>query len=373
MKRKGGTGKIMTRTSRVYLSDINTSKITNLKSFVMHCTDVQRFFVDQTWQRQDFTGRMPDLPYIHKGRDRFGIPVRIAQPMAKHAAESVASQVKKNIKRKPRLRNNVITLYSHHIRIEEFDGVFFDKCIRLKGAGAPTILLPFHSHPHLNRLVDKGWDIQSTVRIGLKKGKIYVDLIFKKNKPDRKKNGEVIGLDSNFKAGYVTSDGQIVGDKIYDEIQTYGKRKKRTHARTKQLTNMAVKEIDLDNVQVVVLEDLKNVKSGKRGTFPRQFNRRLSHWQYAHFISRFEQYLEESGVCVWKVNPAYTSQFCRMCYKWDRRNRKGDIFLCRTCGHCDHADVNAAKNMELLGLAGAYGIRLLEGAGPSDWGRPFES
>jgi putative transposase len=367
MKRKGGTGKIMTRSSRVFFEDLNVGKVAELKPFIVHMSDVQRFFVDQTWQRQDFSGKMPDLPWIHKGRDRFSIPVRLAQPMAKQAVEVVCSQHKKDVKAKPRLRSNVITLYSHHIEMQDFQGKYFDKCIMLKGAGSPTLILPFHSHPHLNRLIDKGWDIQNTVRLGLKKGKIYADLIFKKAKPEHRTDGEVIGMDSNYKAGFVLSDGQVLGTELYEEIQTYGKRKKRTHSRTKQLTNIAVKELDLRDLKVFVHEDLKHVKSKKRGTFSRQLNRRLSHWQYAHFVTRLSQDLEEAGVCVWKVNPAYTSQFCRMCYKWDRRNRNEDVFLCKTCGHSDHADLNAAKNMELLGLVGAYGLHSLEGAGPSAW------
>jgi transposase len=29
------------------------------------------------------------------------------------------------------------------------------------------------------------------------------------------------------------------------------------------------------------------------------------------------------------------------------------------CGHRDQADLNASKNLEFLGLAGVYGLRLL--------------
>ena len=34
-------------------------------------------------------------------------------------------------------------------------------------------------------------------------------------------------------------------------------------------------------------------------------------------------------------------------------------FICVHCGHSDQADLNAAKNLEFLGLAGVYGLRSL--------------
>lgn len=48
---------------------------------------------------------------------------------------------------------------------------------------------------------------------------------------------------------------------------------------------------------------------------------------------------------VEKVNPAYTSQTCFACKLVDARNRKSQAFRCIGCGHQDHADVNAAKNI----------------------------
>ncbi|MEW1914146.1 zinc ribbon domain-containing protein [Kitasatospora sp. NPDC085895] len=51
------------------------------------------------------------------------------------------------------------------------------------------------------------------------------------------------------------------------------------------------------------------------------------------------------------VDPAYTSQTCHACTHVDPKNRKSQaVFACTVCGHQDHADVNAAKN--ILNAAG---------------------
>ncbi len=50
------------------------------------------------------------------------------------------------------------------------------------------------------------------------------------------------------------------------------------------------------------------------------------------------------------VNNRYTSQHCLQCGTTDRLSRKGIVFRCTHCGHEAHADINAALNIEALGL-----------------------
>ncbi|MFJ9703946.1 RNA-guided endonuclease InsQ/TnpB family protein [Streptomyces sp. NPDC101234] len=53
-----------------------------------------------------------------------------------------------------------------------------------------------------------------------------------------------------------------------------------------------------------------------------------------------------TGTEVLLVNPAYTSQTCNRCKHVDAKSRKSQaVFVCTACGHRDHADVNAAKNV----------------------------
>ncbi|MBI4532217.1 MAG: transposase, partial [Candidatus Latescibacteria bacterium] len=196
-----------------------------------------------------------------------------------------------------------------------------------------------------------------------RKGRLFVELLVEKPRPARKTEGRVIGMDSNYKNGLVFSDGQVIGQSLSPRIQTFQKRQKHTHDDVKSLIGHALKHMDWTIVRVLCIENLKYVKHRTRGTFSRSFNRRLSHWLYAYVTERLRQYCEVNGVRLERKSPYKTSQYCRLCNRWDRRNRVGDRFRCVHCGHTDHADHHAAKNLELLGVAGVYGLRSLPNVG----------
>ena len=54
--------------------------------------------------------------------------------------------------------------------------------------------------------------------------------------------------------------------------------------------------------------------------------------------------------CVLWVVAAYTSQMCSVCGFTDKKNRNGRAFLCLSCRHLAHADLNAARNIEDAGM-----------------------
>ena len=347
----------MRRSSRIFINDLNTGKRDELVGFLRLCHDTTQYFVDLFWQRKDFSATLADLPTVHRGRDRFGITTRLAQALAKQAKETVRS-AHANKHRKPSLRRHTATLCSHFVTISEFDGAF-DYAIKLIGSGAPRMVIPTKSTAHLNKMLGDGWKIGKSIRLGRRSDDLYVDLLLEKPRPPKNKTGKILGMDSNYKAGLVFSDGQQVADEPYALIQQFGRRRKHTRTYIKSVVGHALKSLDLAGVQELCIEDLKHVKRGTRGKFPRRFNRRLSHWLYAYTADLIERKCEEEGVRLRRKGPWKTSQFCRVCRKWDRRNRRGDKFKCVHCGHSEHADLNAAKNLELLGLAGVYGLRSL--------------
>ena len=66
---------------------------------------------------------------------------------------------------------------------------------------------------------------------------------------------------------------------------------------------------------------------------------------------RLEQKAAASGGTVIYVDPRFTSQQCRACGHTAAGNRESQaVFRCQQCGHADHADVNAARNILARGL-----------------------
>ena len=350
--------KMMRRTSRVFLTDLNASKVKIVTDFLRESRDRIQYFVDFFWQQNDFSSNLANKEIIHRGREKMGIPSsRLAQCLAKQAKEVVRSAHTLGGSR-PCVKSHVLTLYYHFVTVEPFKG-HFDYAVKLGGAGVPKVLLPVHSTSHLHKKLTEGWKIGKSIRLGQIDGQIFVDFFLEKPRPTLRQTGRILGLDSNYKNGLVCSDGQQVGQEGYAKIATFSPRQKHTYQTAKAISFHAVKKLNLTGVKTLVIEDLCRVRNGTRGKFPRILNRRMSHWLYSSTAERLRQRCEEDGVRLERKNPWKTSQRCAICGKWDKRSRRGDRFICVFCGNSDHADLNAAKNLEFLGLAGAYSLRSL--------------
>ena len=91
---------------------------------------------------------------------------------------------------------------------------------------------------------------------------------------------------------------------------------------------------------------LLNGQSAKRG-----LNRAISDASWSDLFQKIGWIGAKLGHRVIKVNPAYTSQKCRKCGYVSKFNRDGEKFVCESCGHTDHADIQAARSItEKAGL-----------------------
>ena len=61
------------------------------------------------------------------------------------------------------------------------------------------------------------------------------------------------------------------------------------------------------------------------------------------------QYCLKNGMPFILVPTPYTSKRCNSCGEINGENRNGDKFKCVKCGHEDHSDINAAKNIKQFG------------------------
>lgn len=114
---------------------------------------------------------------------------------------------------------------------------------------------------------------------------------------------------------------------------------------------------------VIAIEDLKvaSMSASARGTVDapgknvRQkagLNKSILDASWSEFRRQLEYKAAWAGGEVIAVPAAYTSQSCSCCGHIDRGNRKTQAqFKCMACGHAEHADVNAAKNILAAGHA----------------------
>lgn len=174
-----------------------------------------------------------------------------------------------------------------------------------------------------------------------------------------------IGLDWGFKNLFATSDGRLLGLELHSYLLKQDKKitvlaaqlqklgvPLKTNRRYQQLTNATRETIkntvgrilnmlDSEGVSELVVENL----DFRSRSYSKRLNRLLNNAGRNAVKNKLTQLEKERGITITKVNPAYTSQECNNCHYVDKANRKGEKFLCRNCGHQDHSDLNAAKNI----------------------------
>lgn len=114
---------------------------------------------------------------------------------------------------------------------------------------------------------------------------------------------------------------------------------------------------------VIVLEDLRirNMTASAKGTKEQPgrnvkqktgLNRAILDKGWYRLELAIRNAARSTATQVVLVHPAYTSQTCNRCRHVDSKSSESQaVFVCTACGHRDHADVNAAKNILAAGLA----------------------
>ena len=348
----------MRRTSRIYLNDLNKGKRDKVTQSLQEYANMVRYYIVMFWSKQDFSNKLAAKATTDKGVARFNTTARMSQLACKQAKEIINSQIKKSDKTIPRFKNVSINLDSRFFLLDRGKGAF-DWVLRLT-SGFPKIIIPFNNTQHLLKFINNGWILGKSMRMGIDDRRLWIDIIFEKQRPETKKEGVVLGLDLGYRCPIATSRKELIGQELKAKIENIGKRRKSYHHFIQTEYNRLLKCVDLSHVLLLAVEQLKNVRKNKRGKFSRRSNRLLSFWLYAKVINRLRQICEEQGVCFKFKSPWKTSQRCPMCGNIDSKNRKKDKFCCTNCGFEENADTVASMNLEFLGLAGAYSLRSLQ-------------
>ncbi len=110
------------------------------------------------------------------------------------------------------------------------------------------------------------------------------------------------------------------------------------HKVSRKLVDMAK-----DQNATLVFEDLNGIRKTRKQH--RSFKYALHSWSFYQLQQFVEYKAKLLGVLVRYIDPRYTSQLCSKCGVIGERT--GKKFKCPTCGHVDHADVNAAFNIAM--------------------------
>lgn len=203
--------------------------------------------------------------------------------------------------------------------------------------------------------------------LGYQDNKLFIFLCVEVQKPEKKKVKNTLGIDLGINNIYSTSEGEVVKSKelnrnrrkhayLRKQLQSKGTRSAKRKLRklsgreerfTKDWIHKATKEIANKDYELFALENLKNLRKGKKG---RVFNRKRSQFPFFRFRNVLKYKLEQLGKNFVLVDPKYTSQRCSQCSFVAKTNRNKGWFVCKRCGYQDNSDVNASKNISQIGF-----------------------
>lgn len=143
-----------------------------------------------------------------------------------------------------------------------------------------------------------------------------------------------------------------------DKNYTIGKRKQqkldtlkmKMQKSEQQLISRMCKELMVDGVNHIVMEDLDNgfgrcyIKDADNSDI--NYNRKVKFLGLSSLKQEVERIARKYGIAVSTVQASYTSKMCPVCGCIEDENRPNqETFDCVECGHKDNADVNAAINI----------------------------
>jgi len=231
-----------------------------------------------------------------------------------------------------------------------------------------------------------------TADLCYRKGKWWLHVVVQVEGPLVPKSDEVIGVDLGLNRPAVTSKRQFLGNRHWKEIDRRSFRLKRklqsngSKSAKRHLKKLSRKQArfhrDCDHVlskrivqnaspgSMIVLENLKNIRDHSkvgRGKNNKHVDnkRKLHSWTFAQLYDFIAYKGQERGIAVVKIDPRHTSQTCSKCGYQHRSNRRSQsLFLCRTCGYCLNADLNAAQNIRDKHLAYLASVGISFAGGP---------
>ena len=107
----------------------------------------------------------------------------------------------------------------------------------------------------------------------------------------------------------------------------------------------------------IALEKLTHIRKRATKRYQKQHNYNLNTWSFKRLQNYITYKAVEKGCTVVEVKASHTSQTCSHCGYRDATNRLSrSEFKCISCGFTLHADLNAARNIAVLGISQCSGL-----------------
>jgi len=345
----------MIRTVRLSLKHVTPSKRRALGAVLERYRPLVNKYVDQVWNHG---GRLDQDTLNSCLSERLS---NRYHSRALHQALAICSSTRESARAlgveasQPEYKRGVAQLSDHVLKIQPAKlGSEFDYMLKLSTLqkGRP-ICLPVKGTKVLNKwLSQPGAVLKKSCGISEDYVYFYVEI------PDvvRRTKGEVLGVDVGLHKMIATSDGVRYGEdfrRLTRKIarKTPGsKAKKRARIERDQYINQTLNTLPWDTTRGLVVENLKNLKKGKKPNRNKNFRKALAPWTYAYVLERTKMKAAEHRVLVVETSPAYTSQTCPKCGHVARSNRVKEEFKCCRCGHAADADLVGAQNILARGI-----------------------
>jgi len=166
-----------------------------------------------------------------------------------------------------------------------------------------------------------------------------------------KEKGRTIGIDLGINKLISTSDGNHFGREfktIRDKIKNRKPKSKaryRSYQERTNYINRTINQLPWDEISVLGVENLHDMKRGKKHNRSKAFRKALAPWVYRQVINRISNKAQENRVRLVAVDPANTSRTCPICGVVSKDSRRGEDFVCISCGHKADADSVGASNV----------------------------
>jgi IS605 OrfB family transposase len=298
----------------------------------------------------------------HEIRRRFGLSAQAAILCLHRACEAY----RRDPSKRPRFRKDAGITYD--VRTMSFKGIDQVSLLTLDGRVVVSMIVTGYQAQRLN--YPKG---QSDL-VRRKDGKWY--LFVTVDIPDGAPidPADFIGVDLGLANIATDSDGKAHSGKDVERVRrkhnlqrkrlqrrnTRGAKKKLKRMRDKEarfrrhqnhVVSKAIVESARRTGRGIALEDLEGIRERvtARGGDARN---RLSGWAFYQLGTFIGYKARLAGVPVVFVDPRGTSRTCAECGHCEKANRRSQgEFSCKACGHEDHADANAARNIRAQALS----------------------